>query len=103
MLSLNYGRDGSLTKRGKRLGVAKETGYANQHVFGEPGQLSRIIAEEAIISGYLPDMIDAHAALDAAPDGGLFVAAKIAFGFIDEQLENGVDVIANGLRQWLRR
>jgi hypothetical protein len=68
----------------KSLSIAKETGHTDEHVFGKPCQLSRVIAEEAIIVGYLPDMIDAHAALNAAPHGGLFVTAEIAFGFIDE-------------------
>ncbi len=51
-----------------------------------------------MISGYVLDTIDTHAAFNAALDGSLFVAAEIALGFIDEELENGVDASADRLR-----
>ena len=88
---LNQGNDDLLAQILKGLSVAKKTRDADQHVLRKLRSLIRILVQEAIIIGNLRDLVQRHAALDAALDRAPFVTAKVAFVLIDQQIENRRD------------
>ena len=70
-------RDGLVFQVFPRLRVAEEARHADQELLEQQFQLLGILLQEPDIAGNPVDLVDAHAPLDPAVDGGLLVQGKV--------------------------
>ena len=74
------GIDHSGAKGVPRVGIAEEAGDVDHEVIAEGGDFGGGLAEVAGVVAHGVELVEAHAAFDAADDGRFFVAAEIVMG-----------------------
>jgi hypothetical protein len=76
---------GVVQQRFPALRVAEEGGHSDQQLFEQELDLARILAQKAHVVAEGIDLMQPHAAFDAAQDGRVFVQRKIVTGVAPKQ------------------